>query len=237
MTIAASTRSRGGAADVIMLNTYSTYFAQDITYPAINVGWTYDQAMLSSKIGPDGLQIGGVAQSSWLYIVPQGVNKLIRWMQNRYSRPQVSEPGEGMEGIGFALYDSATSKKHRSLPFMITENGVDIAGQTIPTNAAEAVDDYIRYNNYYAKYLDEIEKATRASGVDFAGYLAWSLMDNLEWASGFTCRFGLTYINFLDDTGNLIPKGGPKVKLARVPKDSSRWLANYFTNYTNFLTL
>jgi beta-glucosidase len=219
-----------GSVDLFMLNTYSTYFAQDFTYPAVNVGWTYDQGTNVSKVGPNGLQIGGVAQSSWLYIVPTGVGKLIRWIQNRYSRPQVSEPGGGIAGVGISLYDTPTSK-HRTLAFMITENGVDISGQSIPTNALEAVDDYIRYNNYYAKYLEEIEKATATTGVKFVGYLAWSLMDNLEWASGFTCRFGLTYINFLDKNGKLIPKGGPKVKLARVPKDSSRWLANYFLNH------
>lgn len=44
--------------------------------------------------------------------------------------------------------------------------------------------------------------------VDIRGYTAWSLMDNLEWATGFSERFGLFYVNHSDP------------KLPRVAKSS-----------------
>ena len=35
-------------------------------------------------------------------------------------------------------------------------------------------------------------------GVKLNGYFAWTLIDNFEWAAGFTERFGLHYVDFDD---------------------------------------
>ncbi|QOC95238.1 beta-glucosidase [Micromonospora craniellae] len=62
-------------------------------------------------------------------------------------------------------------------------------------------------------YLDGHLRAVRAAmadGVDVTGYFVWSLLDNWEWAEGFTKRFGLVHVDFA--TG------------ARTPKSSYSWL-------------
>lgn len=50
-----------------------------------------------------------------------------------------------------------------------------------------------------------------AAGVPLAGYFAWSLLDNFEWAEGYAKRFGLTYVDFATQ--------------ARTIKDSGRFYA------------
>ena len=50
-------------------------------------------------------------------------------------------------------------------------------------------------------------------GADVRGYFAWSLMDNFEWESGFSKRFGLIFVDYKT--------------LERYPKDSAKWYSNF----------
>jgi beta-glucosidase len=84
-------------------------------------------------------------------------------------------------------------------PIYITENGAAYADTVDP---AGQVSDPDRID-----FLDRHLRALRAamdSGVDVRGYFVWSLLDNFEWAEGYSKRFGLVYVDFA--TQRRIPK-------------------------------
>ena len=69
-----------------------------------------------------------------------------------------------------------------------------------------ACDHYHRYG-FLARYLRELRKA--AEEADIRGYFQWSLMDNFEWAKGYSDRFGLVYVDYRNQE--------------RIMKDSAFW--------------
>jgi beta-glucosidase len=72
----------------------------------------------------------------------------------------------------------------------ITENGASFT-DTVEGNT---VNDVSRLN-YYKNHLVQVLKA-KQEGVPLQGYFAWSLIDNFEWAEGFTPRFGLIHVDY-----------------------------------------
>jgi beta-glucosidase len=50
-----------------------------------------------------------------------------------------------------------------------------------------------------------------AAGADVRGYFVWSLLDNFEWTSGYSQRFGIVYVDY------------PTQR--RILKASARWYA------------
>ena len=76
-------------------------------------------------------------------------------------------------------------------PIYITENGM--AG-TDWVSLDGKVHDGPRID-FTHRYLKELQRAA-TDGVDVAGYFAWSLMDNFEWAKGYSERFGLIYVDY-----------------------------------------
>ena len=83
-------------------------------------------------------------------------------------------------------------QRYGNVPQYVTENGA--AFYDPPKATAGVVSDPLR-KAYYRGHLRAIHDAIE-QGVDLRGYCAWSLMDNLEWALGFSKRFGLVHVNF-----------------------------------------
>ena len=61
-------------------------------------------------------------------------------------------------------------------------------------------------------------KAIKLDGVNVAGYYAWSLLDNFEWARGYTEKFGLHFVDMTDENRT------------RTPKESSRFYKKIIDN-------
>ena len=76
------------------------------------------------------------------------------------------------------------------LAFIVTENG--------NATAATVEEDLLDYErcSYFRDYIGNMSAYAAKNDIDVAAYFAWSLMDNYEWADGFTTRFGLTYVDY-----------------------------------------
>ncbi len=94
---------------------------------------------------------------------------------------------EGLEYLVKRLHEHHS----KSIPIFITENGM--ANNDFVENGI--VDD-IRRINYYYTHLQKVLRLIEAN-VPVKGYFAWSLLDNFEWAFGYTKRFGLVHVNFV----------------------------------------
>ena len=75
--------------------------------------------------------------------------------------------------------------------------------------------------DFTTRYLRELHHAIE-EGIPVIGYQHWSVMDNLEWNSGYDIRFGLIYVDY------------PSQK--RILKDSAYWYGDVIaTNGANIL--
>lgn len=80
--------------------------------------------------------------------------------------------------------------KYTDLPIHITENGS--AWIDVLENGEVKDDERI---NYLVLHLEAVAKMNEL-GLNIAGYYYWSLLDNFEWANGYSQRFGLVYVNY-----------------------------------------
>jgi beta-glucosidase len=86
----------------------------------------------------------------------------------------------------------------------VAENGAAFADVRTHDGAIHDVDRI----GYLDAYLREVA-AAMADGVPVHGYFVWSLLDNFEWAEGYSKRFGLVFVDY--------------PTLERIPKDSFYW--------------
>jgi beta-glucosidase len=93
-------------------------------------------------------------------------------------------------------------RRYGDIPLYVTENGAAFAD---PAPKAGRVEDPRRVE-YLREHLRMAAAAIR-EGVDLRGYFAWSLLDNFEWAFGYSKRFGLYHVDYPTQTRTLKDSG------------------------------
>ncbi|PGH06216.1 hypothetical protein AJ79_06604 [Helicocarpus griseus UAMH5409] len=136
----------------------------------------------------DGNFVGPETESAWLRPHPLGFRKLLKWLSDRYGRPKI----------------------------YVTESGTSVKGENdMPLE--QLLDDEFRAE-YFRGYIAAMADAYTLDNVNVRAYMAWSLMDNFEWAEGYVTRFGVTYVDY---------EGGQK----RYPKKSAKEIGDIFDQY------
>ncbi len=118
-------------------------------------------------------------------------------------RPPFTDMGWEVYPDGLELALRKATDHLPAVPLWICENGAAVAEDTVDGQ----IHDPLRIE-YIRDHLRTLLRS-RDRGFDVRGYYAWSLMDNLEWASGWTKKFGIVRVD---------PATG-----TRTPKDSARW--------------
>ncbi len=100
--------------------------------------------------------------------------------------------------LGWEIYPSGltdllvrVSREYTKLPIYVTENGMSESDDT-------------RRVAFYDEHLKAVLDAQK-QGADVRGFFAWSLLDNYEWAEGYSSRFGIVHVDY--ETQKRTPKG------------------------------
>jgi beta-glucosidase len=99
----------------------------------------------------------------------------------------------GLEVWPHGIYDLVTqiSREYNHPIIEITESGCSYLDA--PDESGHVPD--VRRIQFFREELAELARAI-ADGARVRSFHAWSLLDNFEWANGFTERYGLTYVDF-----------------------------------------
>ncbi|MFH8562492.1 GH1 family beta-glucosidase [Streptomyces sp. NPDC017988] len=119
----------------------------------------------------------------------------------------------GLEALLLRLTDDYGVRK-----LYVTENGSAFPDAVSPDGAVHDPD--------RARYLEEhVNACARAvrKGAPLAGYYAWSLLDNFEWAYGYDKRFGLVHVDYATQARTLKTSGLRYAEIIRAQREGGAW--------------
>jgi beta-glucosidase len=128
-------------------------------------------------------------------------------------------PGSEVSDLGWEIYPEGLYEVLREwwyrsgrIPMYVTENGI-----------ADASDS--RRPSFLVRHLARVARAI-ADGIDVRGYYHWSLLDNFEWAEGYTPRFGLVAVDYASQRRTIRPSGQLYARIAGARAiDDATWRA------------
>lgn len=133
--------------------------------------------------------------------VISGEGKFVKVPGSEYSEMDWEVCAPSLRRLLVRLYQD-----YKLPPLYITENGSAFQDEV---SADGKIHDPRRLD-YLKQHLIQTRLAM-LDGVDVRGYFAWSLLDNFEWAYGYTKRFGLVHVDYETQK--------------RTIKDSGKWYA------------
>ena len=123
----------------------------------------------------------------------------------------LTDMGWGVDARGLTVLLERLAREAPDLALYVTENG---AAYDDGPSADGAVHDE-RRTDYLRAHLGAVADAVEA-GADVRGYFLWSLLDNFEWAYGYSKRFGIVHVDYATQV--------------RTVKDSARWYSEVIDN-------
>ena len=143
-----------------------------------------------------------------------GVNFYTRSFISTQSPAMLAPGKQGFTDMGWEIYPKALTqhlvritREYLPPPIFITENGMANA-DTVKDGRVPDVERI----DYLSGHLEALARAIEL-GVDVRGYFYWSLLDNFEWNSGYTKRFGLFHVDYATQQ--------------RLAKDSAHWYRQF----------
>ena len=134
----------------------------------------------------------------------------VEWLP---ARQPVTEMGWTIDPTGLTGLLVRFHQRYPDVELVVSENGAAMPDVVGPDGGIHD-QDRIDYLDGHIRAVDE----ARRQGVPVTGYYVWSMMDNFEWAHGYSKRFGLIRVDY--DT------------CRRTWKDSARWYQQFLSTRT-----
>jgi beta-glucosidase len=142
---------------------------------------------------------------------PERKNELFAELRPDYQGVRFTEMDWEVYPDGLYSLLTRIQKDYDPPALYVTENGIacrDVQSANGQIQDGERI-------SYLRDHFSAAHKAIRA-GVKLKGYYVWSLIDNFEWAHGYSKRFGIVYVDY--DTQ------------ARILKESAHWYREVINN-------